>query len=186
MLPGIVLHFPWKVRLRWAIPAPLTQVAPFSCSLWLGSHVCDLNISNIQLLSHARFRSATVTEPNVIVFISRPGLGGQPLFYEISNPIEEPIEYPFVLLLGCDNQSLLQPGYYLHDREIFRCRACKRNYNLLQTQDNLWGPGSVGKWCPEVKWYLHLVLTLRMCGVILPVLHIPSWRGFLLSIETAI
>jgi len=80
ILPRIVLQFPLKVRLRWAIPAPLPQVPPFSCSLWLVSHVCDLNICNIQLLSHARFRSATVTEPNVTVLISRPQLGGQPLF----------------------------------------------------------------------------------------------------------
>ena len=186
MLPGIVCHFPLKVRLRWAIPAPLPQVPPFSCSLWLVSHVCDLNISNIQLLSHARFRSATVTEPNVIVFISHPGLGGQPLFYEISNPIGEPIKFPFVLLLGWDNQSVLQRGYYLHDRVLFRCRAGKRNYNFLQTEDNFWGPGSVGKWLQEVRWYLHQVLALRMCAVTLPVLHMPSWRGFSLSIETTL
>jgi hypothetical protein len=98
---------------------------------------------NIKFLSHTRFRSATVTEPNVIVFGSRPGLGEQPLFYERSNPFGEPIKFPFVLLVGWDNQSVLQPGYCQHDGVLVLCRAGKRKYNLLQTHDRLWGPGSV-------------------------------------------
>ena len=99
--------FALKFRLRWAISAPLPQVPPFNYSLWLVSHVCDLNICNIKLLSHTRFRLATVTEPSVILFSSRPGLGGQPLFYGRSNPFGESIKFPFVLLPGWDNQSVL-------------------------------------------------------------------------------
>jgi hypothetical protein len=159
---GLCVIFPLKVRLWWAIPAPCPQVSPFSYILLLFSHFCDLNISNIKLLSHTSFRSATKTEPNVIVFSSRPGLGRQLLLFECSNPFGGPIKFPFVLLLGWYNQSVLQPGYHMQEGVLFRYRADKRKFNILQTHDRLWGPGSVGKWFKETnfKWNIPIVLNI--------------------------